>query len=248
MPNNNTLCYPIWSMKWLALVLVFFLVGWELIPSENPLIPTPIAIGETFYLMGGRLLHHSMHTLMEMCFSLFWAFLIAFPLSFAMYRYRKWGASLQPLFVLIQSIPMIALAPLMVLWFGWSKMAIVVPTTLMIFFPLTMSLYKGFLQTPKHLLNYFAVNQATEWQIFSKLQLPHSLPFLLSGLRISSSVAAISAVAGEWAGGQEGLGVLILESRRSFDMPLTYAAIATLMAIGLFFYGIMILLEKRVRI
>ena len=120
---------------------------------------------------------------------------------------------------------MFALAPLMVFWFGWSYKAIVIPTALMLFFPLTMSIYHGFLSIPRDLLDYFTLHQATPWQLFSKLELPWALPHIIAGLRITVAIAGMGAVAGEWAGGQAGLGLLMLESRRGVDLEMTFAAL-----------------------
>ncbi len=179
---------------------------------------------------------HSIVTLKEMVGGILISLSIAFPFAWMMYLFRTARYILQPMFLIVQCIPIFTLAPIMVIWFGWSYLSIVIPTALMIFFPLTMTIYEGLKSTPKELIDYFQVNNATPWQIFTKLQLPWAFPQLCAGLRISAAIAGIGAVAGEWAGGQDGLGLLMLESRRSADIDTCFAALfcLTMMSVTLF--------------
>ncbi len=230
-----------------ALILVF----WEYYSRLNTqlffVLPAPSRILLCMWECSDRLLLHSKETFKEMAGGGILALAVAFPLAWGMYLWNALRSLLQPLFIIIQCIPMFALAPIMVFWFGWSYFAIAIPTALMIFFPLTMNIYQGLRSTPRNLLDYFYVNHATSWQIFSKLQLPWSFPHITAGLRIASAIAGIGAVAGEWAGAQKGLGVLMLESRRSTDLELTFAALACLFLISTAFYSISIGLEKLFR-
>ena len=170
--------------------------------------------------------------------------MMAFPLAWAMDTWNSARCLLQPIFVVIQCIPMFALAPIMVLWFDLSYTAILIPTALMIFFPLTMNIYQGLRSTPQHLLDFFKVNQATKWQIFFKLKLPWALPHICSGFRIAAAIAGIGAVAGEWAGAQAGLGMLMVESRRGIDLETTFGALFCLAMTSLGLYILTFSLEK----
>ncbi len=174
------------------------------------------------------------------------AFLIAFPSAWLMTLCVASRMVLQPIFVLIQCVPMFALAPIMILWFDWSFAAIVFPTALMIFFPLTMNIYQGLRSTPQHLVDYFKMNGASVWQMFFKLQLPWALPYIFAGIRISAAFAGIGAVAGEWAGAQAGLGLLMIESRRATDLEMTFGALFCLTFVSMGLYVLAVLLEKRV--
>lgn len=139
---------------------------------------------------------------------------------------------------------MFALAPIMVLWFGWGYMAVLIPTALMIFFPFTLNIYQGLRSTPTSLMDFFRINGATRFQTLWKLQIPWALPHIFSGLKISSAIAGIGAVAGEWAGAQKGLGVLMLESRRCFDLEVTFAALFSLTILTIALYSLVLILEK----
>lgn len=184
-------------------------------------------------------------TLREMAGGFSLALAAAFPLAWIMYHWKSSRAIMQPLFVILQSVPMFTLAPIMVLWFGWSYMAIIIPTALMIFLPLTMNIYQGLMSTPKSLLEYFKINQATRWQTFAKLHLPWSMPHIFAGFRISAAFAGIGAIAGEWAGAQSGLGVLMLKSRRETDLETTFGALFCLIVISMGLYGAIAYAENR---
>ncbi len=232
-----------------AVVFTTILIVWECYSRINAhlmfVLPAPSKILLCMWDRSDRLLYHTMATLKEMGGGFIIALVMAFPFAWGMYLWRSLRTVLQPLFVVIQCIPMFALAPIMVFWFGWSYTAVVIPTALMIFFPLTMNIYQGICSTPQHFLDYFRVNQATPWQIFWKLQLPWSTPHLMSGFRISAAIAGIGAVAGEWAGAQSGLGMLMIESRRSTDLDMTFAALFCLTIISLSLYAVTIFFERR---
>lgn len=231
----------------LSAVLFLFCI-WELstfIYKEQILIlPSPSGIIIRLVEGFDRFLYHSRITLFEMLGGFVLAVAVSFPLGFLMHVWNGAKLVLQPIFVFIQCIPMFALAPIMVIWFGWSYTAIVIPTALMIFFPLTISIYQGLKSSPKQYIDYFRINQATSWQIFYKLQLPWSLPHIFSGFKISAATAGIGAVAGEFAGAKAGLGILMLESRRATDLDTTFAALFCLSFISMTFYLFILMVEK----
>jgi len=229
----------------ITLVLLLF---WEamsrLQPSLQFVLPPPSKVFSTLLAMKERFFFHTLMTLKEIVLGFTLACLVAFPLAWCMFYFRTMRSVLQPLFVLIQCIPMFTLAPLMVIWFGWGLTAIIVPTALMIFFPLTLNLYQGLRSTPQALVDFFQLNGATPWQMLIKLRLPAALPHIFSGLRLSAAIAGIGAVAGEWAGAQQGLGILMLESRRNSDLEITFGALFCLSCLTLILYGIVLLLER----
>jgi len=229
-----------------AFLFLFFAV-WEFFSWNSGLrfvMPPPSAAVKQLYLQRGRLLFHAGITFYEMLGGAAIAFAFAFPLAWMMAFWRMAGKVLQPAFLFLQCVPMFVFAPIMVIWFGWSYMAVAVPTALMVVFPLTLCLYRGIRETPQELIDYFVLNRATAWQTFWKLEFPWSLPFIFTGLRIAASGAGIGAVAGEWAGAQAGLGLLMLESRRSADIETSFAALFCIAALTLFFYGAVIALER----
>ncbi|MFZ0564695.1 MAG: ABC transporter substrate-binding protein [Chlamydiales bacterium] len=226
-----------------------FLVGiWEcgarLLSHMKFILPAPSGIFFSLVEMPNEYWVHTLCTLKEMCGGFLLALTAAFPLAWTMMRYEPSRTLLQPLFIIIQCLPMFTLAPIMVIWFGWSYTAIVIPTALMIFFPLTLNIYQGLRSTPQDLLEFFQANQATPWQTFFKLHLPWATPHIFAGFRISSAIAGVGAVAGEWAGAQKGLGILMLESRRNIDLEITFGALFCLTVISSLLYGMILVCEK----
>lgn len=238
------------SKKWtlplgsLALFLLIWEYGLTAFPTFLFVLPPPSEIFHAIWEMRSRFLFHTSFTIKEMCSGFFIALTCAFPLAWIMMRYQITRSIFQPFFIVIQCIPMFALAPIMVIWFGWGHLAIVIPTALMIFFPLTLTIYQGLRSTPQELLEFFETNQATSWQTLIKLRLPWSLPHIFSGFRISAAIAGVSAVAGEWAGAQNGLGVLMLESRRNTELEVTFGALFCLTLISLTLYLLILFCEK----
>jgi len=237
---------------WVPFIAMCLLIGaWELCSRYFSdllfVLPPPSRIMLCVWQKSDRLLFHTGVTLKEMAGGFILALIVAFPLAWMMSFWESMRMILQPLFIVIQCIPMFTLAPIMVIWFGWSYTAIVLPTALMIFFPLTMNIYQGLLSTPQHLVDYFKTLKATPWQFFFKLQLPASLPHVFAGFRIAAAIAGIAAIAGEWAGAQDGLGMLMMQSRRETDLEVTFGALFCLTFVSLTLYMGMAALENAIK-
>ena len=232
-----------------AFILYLLLFGlWEgafrLFPHLVFVIASPSMILARMVSDWQSFLFHTKVTLKEMLQGFILAGALAVPMAILMEAFRALRGVLQPLFVTLQCVPLFALAPIIVILLNWSDEAIVVTTALMIFFPMTMSLYQGLLSTPQPLVDYFKLHRANLWSFYAKLKLPWAIPHFCSGLRVSAGIAGIGAIGGEWAGGQKGLGVLMLESRRGGDFEQSFAALFCLVIITLGFYGSIALLEK----
>lgn len=236
------------QIGWVVLSFLLVLTLWEIGSRQYTgmifVLPPPSSILLQIWERSDRFLFHMGKTFQVMSGGFFLALFAAFPLAWIMTIKRSACLMLQPLFLITQCVPMFALAPIMVFWFGWSYTAIVVPTALMIFFPLTMNIYQGLRSTPPHLVNYFSIHHATAWQTLFKLQLPWALPHLFAGFRISAAIAGIGAIAGEWAGAQSGLGLLMLESRRGADLEMMFGALVCLLIISLSLYAIISIIER----
>lgn len=230
------------SLPFIFFFCVLFFV-WEVFlfyhPTWRGILPSPTRVLIRLYTGWDRFLLHSTATLNKILGGIAISLLVAFPLAWWMIQSSTVRMWIQPLIVLMQGLPMFAIAPLMVLLFDWSYTAVVIPTALMIFFPLTVSIYQGFASTPSSLLDYFRIHKATSSQILFHLRLPWAMPHICSGLRICGAIAAMSAFTGEWAGAQEGLGVLMMESRRGADLETAFAALFCLSAISMTLYGCM---------
>jgi NitT/TauT family transport system substrate-binding protein len=226
------------------LFIFFGMCAWEWVSKNSRdialVLPAPSSIAHTLIFRFDRLFFHASITFHEMTASLLIALVATLPLVWAMVTFPSVSSAVGILFIIFQSVPTFCLAPLLVMWFGWNSMTIIIPSSLMMLFPLTVSIYKGLHAPLATYFDYFRLNKATGWQIFTKLQLPFALPYFFAGLRIALTISGIGALVGEWVAGNAGLGVLMIESRQSMDFEMTFAALSMLsvMTIGLYLVGI----------
>lgn len=150
-----------------------------------------------------------------------------------------------PWLVASQAVPVFAVAPLLVLWLGYGWASKVAMASVITFFPVTVNVLDGLRPDPDALRLFVALG-ASRWQLLRMLKLPGALPGLLSGLKVAASVATIAAVIGEWVGAQAGLGYLMMQANAQLRVPLVFAALVWLAAMGLGLYGLVELVERRV--
>ncbi|ANG65827.1 ABC transporter permease [Chlamydia gallinacea 08-1274/3] len=238
--KKKLLCYFLST----TLLLCF----WEAFAKNNIslsfLCPPPSKIFTNFFQSLPLILSSSWYTLQGILGGFFLALLLSLILVIIMLVNKSAKDLLHPVFILVQCTPMFTLAPLIVLWFEWGISAVIIPTALTVFFPLTISIYQGISSPPKELLEQFYLHQATKRQIFIKLLLPHALPHIFSGLKIAMGSAGFAAIAGEWVASQSGLGILILESRRNYDMEMMFSGLFALTIVTFTLFQLVVLSEK----
>ncbi|UOQ86423.1 ABC transporter permease [Gracilibacillus salinarum] len=149
-----------------------------------------------------------------------------------------------PLLILSQNIPIIVLAPLLVIWFGFGITPKLLIITLVCFFPIAVSTLDGFNQTDAELIHYMKMAGATKKQVFTKLELPHAVPQIFSGLKISATYSVMGAVISEWLGANKGIGVYMTLASSSFRTDRVFVAIFIIMLLCFIFFSIIIGLEK----
>lgn len=152
--------------------------------------------------------------------------------------------SIYPLLILSQNVPIIVLAPLLVVWFGFGILPKLIVITLVCFFPITVAALDGFRQTPGELRHYMLMAGAGRGQLFWKLELPHSLPSLFSGLKISATYSVMGAVISEWLGAKAGIGVYMTLASSSFRTDRVFVAILAIMLLSLLLFGGILLSER----
>jgi NitT/TauT family transport system permease protein len=234
----------------LAVVWEWYVV-WAHVPSV--IIPRPTAILHALVVgltadPGSRLsyLPSFLATLKEVVAGYAVGSLIGLVLAIATIRFRAFEILVRPLVVAFQSVPKIALAPLMLVWFGFgfnSKFALV---TIATFFPIFVNGITGFQSVDVGLVRMMRSFQATRWQIFWKVQFRSALPFIFAGLEIGIVHAVTSAVAAEFLGGQEGLGVRIIQSEQTLDVAAIFAVLVLLAVMGGVLHGLVGQVRKRV--
>ncbi len=235
-----------------ALSASVFLVAWQLVVLvsgfKSFVLPGPWTVAERFVRAWaeGTMLPHVETTLVEILLGFAIGATIALAVGVLLARSHLAERLLSPYLVAAQATPVLALAPLIVLWFGNGLMSKLVITTLIVFFPVAVATMVGIRSVDPRLLEMARGFRATGWQVIARVEIPAALPAILGGMRVGVTLAVIGAIVGEWAGGEKGLGVLINIARGSlFDTPLMFAALAMLAMIGVTLYLVMVLVERR---
>ncbi len=211
--NNDFQRKSHWSLIPATLVVTVFL--WYLVVwlgnFQAFIFPTPDLVWLRFLrsLDDGSLIRHFMVTLSEVMGGLALGIITATTLGYLLAKSRKLERILSPYIVASQSVPVVAIAPLLVIWFGPGLTSKVIICSLIVFFPILINTIVGLRSVPEDLYDLMHSLQANRWQIFSQLEVPAALPVLFGGLRIGATLSVIGAVVGEFVGADRGLGFLI---------------------------------------
>jgi len=211
------------------------------------ILPSPVLVWNRFLsaLLDGRLAYHIAVTLGEVLAGLTLGVFTATTLGYLLAKSETFERLLAPYIVASQSIPIVAIAPLLVLWFGPGLFSKVLICALIVFFPVLINTIVGLRSVPDELRDLMRSLQASSWQTFQYLEVPSALPVFLGGLRIGATLAVIGAVVGEFVGADRGLGFLINIGRGQYDTALVFVAIFTLVGMALALYGLVVLIEAR---
>jgi NitT/TauT family transport system permease protein len=232
--------------------LAVFVLAWQaiVIVGDYPpfILPAPLVVAQRFVTAwaDGTMWPHFSTTLVEVLLGFAIGASLALVTGVLLARSRLVEKLLSPYLVAAQATPILALAPLIVLWFGVGLTSKLVITTLIVFFPVAIATMVGIRSVDPRLLEMAHAFRATTWQVVRRVEVPAALPAILGGMRVGVTLAVIGAIIGEWAGGERGLGVLINIARGSlFDIPLMFAALLTLALLGVALYLVMIVIERR---
>lgn len=241
------------SLRWFApflapltLLALWQTVVWlQIYPTF--IIPAPAEVLAKFaeVLADGRWWVHTRTTLEEVMLGLAWGVGIGVLLGYLMAKSRLLDTFLSPIIVLLQATPIVAYAPLLVVWFGSGTLGKVVTCAVIVFFPMLMNTAVGIRQVPSGLRDMMRALNATRWQTFVKLEVPAALPVLLTGLKTSATLAIIGAVVGEFVSARAGLGFMVNQARSQYDTPLVIVGVLTMTGMALCLYGVVYLLERR---
>lgn len=232
------------------LSLLLLLLVWQLVATFSGLpafiIPRPLQVGARFVqaILDGTLLRNTAVTLLEILVGLALGVSIATILGYLLARSLRLEHLLSPYIVASQSIPIVAIAPLLVIWFGPGLFSKVLICALIVFFPVLVNTVVGVRSVPEDLRDLMRSLQASRWQTLRYLELPAALPVFLGGLRIGATLSVIGAVVGEFVGANSGLGYMVNYARGLFDTALVFVAVFTLIALALILYGSVSLIEK----
>ena len=227
-------------LAWKALTIVAGLRPFVLPPPESVAARFVRAWAE------GTMWPHAATTMVEVAIGFAVGATTALIVGYALARSRLVAEALSPYLVAAQATPILALAPLLVLWFGSGLLSKVVICALIVFFPVAISTMVGIRSVDRQLLELCRALRASRVQILTRVEIPGALPAIFGGLRVGVTLAVVGAVIGEWVGADQGLGVLINLAKGSmFDIPLLFATLAMLGLLGTALYLIVVLVERR---
>ena len=233
--------------------LAAFVALWKLVTLvggyPDYILPAPevVAARAARAIGSGVLWQHTAATLLEVVLGFTLGAVTAVVAGIALAKSLLIERVLSPYIVAAQAVPILALAPLLDIWFGGGLLARVVICALIVFFPIAIATMVGIRSADPLLAEMLRSLGAGPGQITARLEIPSALPVIFGGLRVGVTLAVIGAVVAEWAGASLGLGVLInIANQGLFDTALMFVALATLAVIGLVFYGLVLLVERRV--
>jgi len=236
---------------WLVPVVVSGFLGlWELVIrwANYPafILPSPPLVYARFLdvLADGTLVHNTWVTASEALLGFALGCIVATILGYLLAKSPPAERLLSPYIVASQAIPIVALAPLLILWFGNGLTSKVLVSALIVFFPILVNTIVGVRSVDPRWLDLMRSLTASPWQVLTKVEIPAALPVLFGGLRVGITLSVVGAVVGEFVGADQGLGFLVNLSRGLFDTPLMFVSLFALVVLALTLYTAVCLLEK----
>ena len=230
--------------------ILLALLGWQLLVTLGHfpafILPSPLQVWNkaVSVIADGTLLRNTSVTLLEVLSGLTAGSLLATLLGYWLAKYPLLEELLSPYLVAYQAIPVVALAPLLIIWFGSGIFSKILISALIVFFPVLINTVVGLRAVPKNLRDLLKSLHANRWQTLIYLEFPSAMPVILGGLRVGATLSVIGAVVGEFVGSNRGLGYLINVGRGQYDTALVFVAVFTLVFMALSLYGAVVLLER----
>ena len=230
------------------LAVLVLAILWELLVRlfkiPDYLLPAPSNIVQASWDVAANLAMHTLATLKTVMLGFLVSVAISFPIALAITSSPAVGNAIYPLLVLTQSIPKVALAPLLVVILGANEVPRVVVTFLVAFFPLVIAISTGLLAVPAELLELGRAYKANWRQELMRIRLPFAVPFIFSGFKVAITLCVVGAVVAEFVNADQGLGYLIVTSTAFFKVPLAFGAVMMLSLMGIVLFQAIVMLEK----
>jgi ABC-type nitrate/sulfonate/bicarbonate transport system permease component len=239
-----------------AALLALLIAAWQIAAStgaiaealnlEDFLVPSPAEIAGSLWENRTLLAENAWVTLREIVLGILCALAVGSAFAVLMHRWRVLRDAAYPLIVASQTIPIVVIAPILVVWFGYGIVPKIVIVALICFFPITVAVLDGLRSVDPEAVKMMRSLDASRWQRFWRVEAPAALPNLFTGAKIAVVVAPIGAVFAEWAGSSAGLGHLIQSDTANFEVARQFATVAVLAALALALMGLTVLAERRV--
>nr|WP_262927401.1 ABC transporter permease [Phytohalomonas tamaricis] len=216
------------------------LLVWQALVSlaglPHYILPGPLTVLGALYQYRDMLIQHGLVTILEIMLGFLFGIGMGMLTALALASFPPLRRTLLPVLLITQAIPIFALAPILMLWFGYGLLSKVVMATLIIYFPVASTCYDGLRQTQQGWLDLAHTMGASKYMILLHIRLPAALPSLASGLRMAATAAPIGAVIGEWVGSSAGLGYLMLQANGRMQTDLMFAALLVLIVFSIALY------------
>ncbi|HHZ16374.1 MAG TPA: ABC transporter permease [Peptococcaceae bacterium] len=231
-----------------AAFMLFLLCVWEIVVKlgivPEYILPAPSSIIKSIIDTSALLWEHSLQTVREVVLGFLLAVALGIVLAVFMGIFPLVKQALYPLVVISQTIPIMAVAPLFIIWFGYGILPKLLVVTLVCFFPITVSLVEGFAAVDQDIIKLLQAMGASRRQILEKVSFPGALPSFFAGLKIAVTYSVMGAVIGEWLGASQGLGVYMTRSMNSFQTAQVFGSIVVITVLSLAFFGLVNLVAR----
>jgi NitT/TauT family transport system permease protein len=239
--NVQATIFPIVGVAAILALWQLYVYGF----SVNPIVlPSPLDIARSTVANHQLLVQQTWPTLKESIYGFLLAVVIGVPLAVCVANSRILNLTFYPILIATQSIPKVAVAPIILVWFGIGMESKLVIAFLVAFFPIVVDTSTGLRATPPGLIELARSVSASPSQIFWKVQFPAAMPFIISGAKVAITLAVIGAVIGEFVGSNEGLGNLMLTANAQLDGPLAWTALLWLSALGIVLFFAVVVAER----
>jgi NitT/TauT family transport system permease protein len=227
-----------------AAVVVVWEVAIRVFSVPTFVLPAPSAVIRSLIASRGQLAIAAQATAIEIVLGFILAALTGIAVALVIVRFERFGRALYPLIVLFQNVPKVALAPIFILWFGFDLAPKIVLIVVIAFFPVAIDMLAGLESVDPSFVALMQSVGASRGKILVRVRIPHSLPYLMAGLKVAITFSVIGAIVGEFAGANQGLGYVIEFASTQLDTPLIFAALIVVSVLGLAFYYAVELAER----
>jgi len=235
---------------WALISIALFLAIWQgvvwITNYPSFILPSPgdVATRWIQLVVDGAIFRHAWVTLQEILIGLVLGMSMATLTGYGLAHSEVAERLLTPYIVASQSVPTVAIAPLLVIWFGTGKLSKILVCALIVFFPILVNTVVGIRSVDPRLRDLMRTLEATRWQTIWLLEVPAALPVLLGGLKVGATLAVIGAVVGEFVASDRGLGYLLKQGQQLYDTPLIFVGVGTLILLAQSLYGVVALAER----
>ena len=223
-------------LAFFVLLLAAWQVGCDALKVQEFLLPSPLAIVAKIAEVPERMILHTMTTLREVLIGFAAACVGGIVLASFTAHSRMFARTVFPMMVMSQTVPTIAIAPILVIWFGPGDASRLIVVFLIAFFPMVVNTTAGLLRVNQELIDLARGLNASRWKIFTKIRMPNALPHIFTGMRISIALSVIGAVVAEFVAAEQGLGYLIFSANTNLDTKLVFAGVVLLAIMGIILF------------